>query len=129
MIWAILAILGVPVWLVVGALLGGLASRRRFRAQEEVFPLWFRKHDEADWPRSVAYGRYVHNVLLVNRGLALVRTSIHVVERADSTEFDAPPKKLLDPVAWTLTLDNGEQVDIAVAASDAQRVSAPTPSS
>ena len=127
MIWATLAILGVPVWLVVGALLGGLVSRRRFRAQEHVFPLWFREHDEADWPRSVSYGRYVHDVLLVNRGLALVRTSIHVVERADSTEFDTPPKKLLDPVGWTLSLDDGRQVDIAVAASDAHRVPTPTP--
>ena len=127
MIWATLAILGVPIWLVVGALLGSLMSRRRFRAQEGVFPLWFRDHDDADWSRSVSYGRYVHNVLLVNHGLALVRTSIHVVERADSTDFDEPPKKLLDPVAWTLTLDNGEQVDVAVEASDAPLISAPTP--
>lgn len=119
MIWALLALLGVPIWLVVGFLTGALVSRRRFQAQDGVFVLSFREHGVTNWPRRVGHGRYVHDVLLVNSGLALVRTTIHVVEVAEPFDPDQPPTKLDRPVAWTLTLDDGRRIDIAVSADDA----------
>jgi hypothetical protein len=121
-IWALLALLGVPVWLVIGALAGALVSRRRFRSQPEVFPLLFRPHDATAWPRRLSYGRYIRDVLLVNHGIALIRTSIHTVVQAEPLDIDEEPKKLADPVAWTLRLEGGEVVDIAVNASDAQHL-------
>ncbi len=127
MIWALLAILGVPIWLVLGGLMSALWSRKNFRAQDEVFALYFRDHGDDGWPRAVSWGRYVHNVLIVNHGLALVRTSIHVVEGAESFEVDTPPKKLTDPVAWALTLRGGERIDVALSASDAQPLTAAMP--
>ena len=127
MIWALLAILGVPIWLVVGGLTSALWSRKNFRAQDEVFVLYFRDHGDDGWPRAVSWGRFVHNVLIVNHGLALVRTSIHVVEGAESLDIDTPPKKLTDPVAWALTLRDGERLDVAVDASDARTLSASMP--
>ena len=128
MIWALLALLGVPIWLVVGALTGALVSSRRFRGQDDVFALSFREHGETDWPRRVGYGRYVHDVLLVNSGLALVRTAIHVVELAERFELDEPPSKLDRPIAWTLTLDDGRRVDIAVSTDEAARLHIAAPS-
>jgi hypothetical protein len=122
MIWALLAILGVPIWLIVGALVGAVVSRRRFRSQPEVFPLLFRAHDTDGWPRSLSYGRYIRDVLLVNHGIALIRTSIHTVVQADPLDIDEDPKQLVDPIAWTLSLDDGEVVDIAVSAADVQHV-------
>jgi hypothetical protein len=124
-VWALLALLGVPIWLVVGGLSGALISRRRFRAQEGVFGLSFREHGDENWPRGLGYGRYLNDVLLVNHGLALVKTSIHVVERAERFEADEPPKKIDDPVAWTLTLDDGQVVDVAVSAEDVGLLSLP----
>jgi S1-C subfamily serine protease len=126
-IWALLAILGVPIWLVVGGLTSALLSRRNFRAQDDVFALYFRDHGDDGWPRTVSWGRYVHNVLIVNHGLALVRTAIHVVEGAESLDVGTPPKKLTDPVAWALTLSDGERVDVAVSASDAEPLLAAMP--
>jgi hypothetical protein len=117
MIWALLAILGVPIWLVVGVLAGALVSRRRFRSQPEVFPLLLRAHD-ATWPRSLSYGRYLRDVLLVNQGIALIRTSVHTVVAADPLNLDEEPRKLVEPMAWTLQLDDGNIVDIAVSESD-----------
>lgn len=117
MIWALLAILGVPLWLIVGALTGALVSRRRFRSQPDVFSLLLRRHD-GKWPRSLAYGRLVRDVLLVNRGLGLIRTSVHVVEGADRLILDQELSKLDDPIAWTLQLDDGEVVDVAVNAAE-----------
>lgn len=121
MIWAILALLGVPIWLVVGALAGALISRRRFRSQPGVFPLLMREHGEAEWPRRCAYGRYVHDVLLVNSGLALVRTRVWAVDRVGPCALTAPIRKLVDPRCWLVTLDDGRQHELAVAADDAPR--------
>jgi len=75
MIWATLAFLGVPIWLVVGALTGAMVSRHNFRAQPAVVPLMFRAADDDKWPRGLACGRYVYNVLIVDHGLAQIRTS------------------------------------------------------
>lgn len=123
MIWAILAALGVPIWLIVGALAGALISRRHFREQPDVFALSTREHGKDGWPRRRVYGRYVHDVLLVNSGLALVRTRVWVVERLDPLSLDGPVGKFADPQAWTATLEGGEQHDLALAAVDAHRLS------
>jgi hypothetical protein len=122
MIWALLAILGVPIWLVVGALGGAMISRRRFRSQDDVFALSRREHGESDWPRRLAYGRFVHNVLLTNSGLALVRTQVEPVDRLDPLPGGSAVSKLADPRAWTVTLEDGQRFDIAVAGADAHRL-------
>lgn len=126
MIWALLAMIGVPIWLIVGALAGALVSRRRFRAQPEVFALLMREHGEDGWPRRPSYGRYVHDVLLVNAGLALVRTRVWAVDRLDDLPLDEPIGKLAEPRCWTATLDGGQQYDLAVAAADASRLAMST---
>ena len=76
----VLALLGVPVWLVVGMLLGGLYTRRRYRRAPGVFRCKIRMlsgspgdDPSPGWGRAPAYGRWVHDVLVVSRGLALVR--------------------------------------------------------
>ena len=126
MIWALLAILGVPVWLVVGALTGALISRQRFRNQPEVFAMAFRENGSGGWPRRLSYGRYLHDVLLVNSGLALVRTSVHAVERAERLVSDPTPRRLDRAIGWTLTLDDGGLIDVAVSAAHESRVPLPS---
>ena len=102
MIWAALAFLGIPIWLVVGGLIGTMVSRHHFRAQPGVVPLMIRSAGDDQWPRGLAYGRYVHNVLIVNHGLAQVRTSVHVVEHVESLDLgDKTFKHIDDPVAFT----------------------------
>jgi hypothetical protein len=115
MIWATLAVLGVPIWLVVGALAGALFSRHRFKAQPDVFSLLFREAGEEKWPRRLAYGRYVHNVLIVNHGLAQIRTSVHVVEHVDRLDLgETTFKHIGDPIAFTIRLDDGDVYELAV---------------
>ncbi len=115
MIWATLAFLGVPIWLVVGALLGAMFSRHQFRSQPEVFPLIFRAADDDKWPRGLAYGRYVHNVLIVNRGLAQIRTAVHVVEHIEHLDLgDATFKHVDDPIGFTVRLDDGAEYELAI---------------
>ena len=61
-------------------------------------------------------------MLLVNAGLALVRTAVNVVERIEPLELDGPVGKLDDPRGWTVTRDNGGHCDIAVPSADAARI-------
>jgi hypothetical protein len=119
MIWATLAFLGVPIWLVLGALIGAAYSRHRFKAQPDVVPLLFRAADDDKWPRRLAYGRYVHNVLIVNHGLAQVRTSVHVVEQVERLDLgDTTFKHIDDPIAFTILLDDGSEYELAIDRSD-----------
>jgi hypothetical protein len=119
MIWATLAFLGVPIWLVVGALIGAMFSRRQFRAQPDVVPLMFRAVDDNKWPRGLAYGRYVHNVLIVNHGLAQIRTAVHVVDNVERLDLgDTTFKHIDDPIAFTVRLDDGSEYELAIERAD-----------
>ena len=119
MIWATLAFLGVPIWLVVGALGGAMFSRHNFKAQPDVVPLLFRAADDDKWPRRLAYGRYVHNVLIVNRGLAQIRTAVHVVEHVDRLDLgDTTFKHIDDPIAYAIRLDDGSEYELAIERAD-----------
>jgi hypothetical protein len=119
MIWATLAFLGVPIWLVVGALIGAMFSRRQFKAQPDVVPLMFRAVDDNKWPRGLAYGRYVHNVLIVNHGLAQIRTAVHVVDNVERLDLgDTTFKHIDDPIAFTVRLDDGSEYELAIERAD-----------
>ena len=39
-------------------------------------------------------------VLIVNRGLALLRTSVYEVAHVDGPAVDQPPHRVADPVGW-----------------------------
>lgn len=123
MIWAALALLGIPIWLLLGALILALVSRHYFRSQNGVFPLMLRAAGEDTWRRGPSYGRYVHDVLIVHRGLAQIRTSIHAVEHVEPLDLgDATFRHIDDPIAFTIALDDGDEFEIAV-----DRVSNPVP--
>jgi hypothetical protein len=135
MVAILLALLGVPLWLVVGMVLGALYSRRRFKQAPGVFRCKLRLAAgtvgslRATWGRVPAYGRWVHDVLLVNQGLALVRVvPIPVVgvvarpEKADPAEI-----RRLGPVPKVLRLrvDGGSTVDLAAGEADELRMLGP----
>ena len=81
-----------------------------------------RKHGKDCWPRLVAYGRFVNNVLLVNSSLALVRKTVHAVDRLDPFELGGPASKLDSPCGWTIRLDDGGTYDIGLSRADAARL-------
>jgi hypothetical protein len=117
MIWALLALLGVPIWLVVGALGAAIWSRRQFAGQPDVVRVKLRPLGQP-WPRRRAYARAVHDVLVVNSGLALVRTTMHGVHQATADDGAAAPVKGIDdPVIFALKFDDGSQALLAVPAA------------
>src|SRR6266545_4580055 len=123
MIWILLAALGVPLWLVVGALIASLLSRRSFCRAPDVFKskLRLRRGEvhglDDSWPRLPGHGRWVHDVLIVHSGLALVRNTVYpVASRTVSfAPSDPTPSRLGEaPRATQLTLDDGAVIEMAV---------------
>lgn len=120
MIWILLATLGVPLWLIIGALSGALWSRRRFQHAPGVFPCKVRMSSGPEgpgkWTRSTAHARWVHDVLLVHVGLALVRFRALPVAAVDvpvAPTTDVKVKGGDDVVSVSLRLDDGSVVRVA----------------
>ena len=120
MIWALLAILGVPIWLVLGALGGALISRHRTRSRPDVVRVKLRGLEQDRWPRRASYGRAVHDVLVLHVGLALLRSEVRgVAEAFERTDVGPVPPFALPRVSQ-LTFDDGSSVLLAVDGADAR---------
>ena len=135
MIWILLAGLGVPIWLIVGALGGAFWSRRKFQHSSGVFPCKVRiaagSEDLGKWPRTTVYARWVHDVLLVHAGLALVRYRALPVAGVDGPISPAPGVKLKggDPISLRLRLDDGSVAEVVASASMRDWLTGPFPGS
>jgi hypothetical protein len=121
MLWATLAILGIPIWLVLGALGASQWSRRRFKAQPGVFRLAWRASGAEKWPRMGAYGRVIHDVVVVTRGIALVRTAVHGINAARPRDFEGEVRGFDKVAAFEITLDDGSIFEVAVDPDDADQ--------
>jgi hypothetical protein len=68
-----------------------------------------------NWPRRLAYAQWVHDVLLVQKGLALARTeALPVAATGPSTKLSDEIRGLGDtPVVMILVLDDDSSVELA----------------
>lgn len=114
MIWALLALLGVPIWLIIGALGGAVWNRRNFRSQPGVFPIAIRAAGQDSWPRAVSYGRLVRDILVVNRGLALVRTELHPIIDVRELDGPFPEKKIAGATGRLLGIEGDDDLEVAI---------------
>ena len=130
-IWVLWAALGVPIWLVVGGLVSALWNRRRVRRMPDAFPCKRRTLSAGDgagnWSRGTACARWVHNVLIVNRGLALARSAALPVHDVQGSLTRPIEVKLRGgaPISIYLSLDDGTVVEVAVPESSAPLLSGP----
>jgi hypothetical protein len=135
MIAILLAVLGVPLWLVAGMVLGALYNRRRFKQAPEVFRCKIRLVSgtgsslTTNWGRMPGYARWVHDVLVVNQGLALVRVlPLPVAEVVTGPDKADPAEiKRLGPAPRVLTLrmDGDSTVELAAGEPDELRMLGP----
>lgn len=118
MIWALLALLGIPIWFIAVILVAVFRNRRQVRSRPDVF----RFIEEADdgWGRSVGFARWVSDVLIVHKGPALVGTDARqVIEAKVDGNISEPIKKLGgDVVQMTWDFADSEPKRVAVSASD-----------
>jgi hypothetical protein len=121
-IWALLAILGIPIWLIVGVLIAIWQIRRAVKRQPGVFEIAVRAENEDKWPRQPSYGRVVRDVLVLNRGAALLRAEIHAVDAVSELDIGDAPRKPADAVGRLLTFEDGTRREVAVAAIDVAKL-------
>lgn len=128
MLAILLLALGIPLWLVLGALGAGVSSRRSFRRTPGVFAVKVRGADVESnrWPRRTGYARWVHDVLIVHQGLALVRSRALPAASASELPLISSVGGLGDdPVVIRLGLDDGTSVDVATSRTDRDELIGP----
>lgn len=129
MIWILLALLGIPLWLVVGGLIGALVARRRRRRAPGTFPCKLRPvgpGDDNSWPRTRSYACWAHDVLLVHRGLALARYEVLPVVNVSGPPIPTTARGVgKGPVSFRLNLDDGRFMDLATPRTEATTAAGP----
>lgn len=118
MIWAALALLGIPIWFIAVILIAAFRNRTAVRSHPDEFDYKLRKGD--DWQRKKGYARWVSDVLIFHAGIALMRADavqVSALETIDTTRL--PSKGLGDnPTGLRITYVGGESVVIAVSAQN-----------
>ena len=89
-----------------------------------MFAFNIRPEGESKWPRGVVYGRQVRDVLVTNRGAALLRTEFHAVDDVADLVLHDPPRKPVDAVGRLVTVADGKRLEVAVSESGAEYVDA-----
>jgi hypothetical protein len=125
MIWAILALLGVPLWLCAVAILTLVMRNRQLRKRPGNIPVRVRRAGKKRW--TPAHALWVSDVLAYRGSPAAWKEGLFRVTAASERPADAEERKHLrrigdDPMIATLTVDDGEttrQIDVAARASDA----------
>jgi hypothetical protein len=112
-IWAILALLGVPLWLCAIAILVLVVRNRGLRKRAADIPMRLRVDPKGRWHRG--HGLWVHDVLAFrgspaawNEGLLWVTG---VTTRELTSEESHKFRRLDHPVAVTLTVGDGPDAD------------------
>jgi hypothetical protein len=133
MIWAILAILGVPLWLIAIFLFVLLRSRSKVNKIPQSFPCKARAASGGvsgltdSFPRYKARGHWVHDVLILHGGNPfLIQTMPHGVAGLVHGPDAAGPtikhlKRIKDPVSLRYRTDSGDVIEVVCAKDDLPR--------
>lgn len=126
-IWALLALLGIPLWFIAVILVVVFLNRRQVRSSPDVFKFYERKGE--GWTRRPGYARLVSDVVIVHQGPALVRTDARQVTDVEVFDrLDEAPKKLDAPATeliWTFADAETRRAAIATSDLDLARPVAP----
>jgi hypothetical protein len=119
MIWAILAAVGVPLWLCATAILILLFRNRALRKRPGNVPARVRPHNKKRW--SPGHGVWIHDVFAF-RGLpaawkeALAWSTAAEVRVADDEERKKLHRIGAEPIIVTLSLVDGGTIELAARA-------------
>ena len=118
MIWAILALLGVPLWLCALGILSVVLRNRELRKRYGDIPVRVRRAGKKRWTRGHAI--WVSDVFAWRGSPAAWNEDLLEVSAAGIRSADPEESKKLhrlgdDPVIATLTGADGEPLDVAVA--------------
>lgn len=113
MIWAILALLGVPLWLCALAILALVLRNRGLRKRADDIPMRLRAKPDGRWLRG--HGLWVHDVLAFRGSPAMWAESLLRVTGATPRQLTAEEahkfRRLDGAAGVTLTVHGGRAVD------------------
>jgi hypothetical protein len=126
MIWAILALLGVPLWLCAGAILALVLRNRSLRRRGNDIPARRRLPGKKHWTRGHAI--WIHDVLAFRASPAawtesLLWVTAETVRRPDADQAHRLRRLGPDPVIVAVTDDSGRTVEFATDARHAEALS------
>jgi hypothetical protein len=121
------------VWFVISSMAAALGlmaagrGRRQFASAPGAFRCLARVRRgscrglRSRWPRRRAYALWVHDVLVIRRGLAgrrIVALPVRLPEEDIKPPADHPRGLGADPLSIALRLDDGAIIDVAAAVQD-----------
>ena len=99
-IWATLALLGIPIWFIAVVLIAVFRNRKTVRSNPQVYE--FRRKKGDGWQRGMNDARWVSDVLIAHSGLALIRTdAAQVGSIAVLNRIEPAPKGLGESIGGT----------------------------
>jgi len=126
MIWALLALLGIPVWFMLLVLAIVFHQRKVVLKRDDIF--WYRTRTDTGWARHKGVARWASDVLVRHEGIALVRTLIDPVTTVEVNTISGNQPKGLgdDALEIRLTLAGQESpLRLAVSADSRDRARGP----
>jgi hypothetical protein len=131
MIWAILAAVGVPLWLCAVGILTLVMRNRALRARPGNVAVRVRPQGKSRW--MPGHGLWVNDVFAYRGSPAAWKEGLFWVTAASERPADAEERKHLrrigdEPVIATLTVDDAgttRRIDVAARASDARTLRGP----
>ncbi len=120
MIWALLAVLGVPLWLIAIALAVLVYRNRALRTRQGDIPCRLQHRPGGRWTRG--HGIWVHDVFSFRASPASWNDWLGWVREASLRSPDPVEAKKLrrlsDPIIATFLIDDGEIVSVAANGQD-----------
>ena len=128
MIWAILAIVGVPLWLCAAAIAATLLRNRSLRKRGGDIPMRLRSDPDKRWKRG--HGLWVNNVMSFRASPAGWQESLIWVTQAAVRSATSTERKKLHrlgdrPVIASLAVHAGGTVEAAAKAEDQRHLLGP----
>ena len=113
-----------PLWMLIGGLILIFWNSKRVKKQPGSFPVKIRLEADPDsdektkWARGVSYAQWIHDVLIVRKGLGLMLTVPYGIKGVDVSPQDADPEKVKglgdQPVLIRALLDDDTILEVAV---------------
>ena len=121
MIWALLAVLGVPLWLCAIAIFTLVFRNRSMRKRPDNVAVRLRTRESKRW--KAGHAVWTHDVLAFRGSPAAWEEALLWVSAAEVRKATAEERKSLHrvgdhPVVATFTVHDGESIEVAARAED-----------
>lgn len=135
MLIALLSMLGVPLWILLGWLAGAIWHRHEIKKLPGLFKTKVRvisgdyRHTGKDFPRMAGNAIWAHDILIYEKGLLIPRTMHYEVAEAVQPPQPTDPEQVKglgdSPITMQFRLDEGPVIEVAARGEDSESAKEP----